>query len=111
MANDTETAALETMWRREVEAAGTYRLLAERESDVNRRAILNRLADAEDGHARKWAARIEAATGHSPDASAVRASLSWLQRLGDPKVVFLRLEQEENAAESDYQRMSSSSTS
>ena len=105
MSNEKQIAALEKMWRREVEAAGTYRLLAERESDQNRRAILNRLADAEDDHARKWSARIEAATGRAPDPSAVKASLSWLQRLGDPKVVFLRLEEEENQAESDYQRM------
>ncbi len=100
-----QIAALETMWRREVEAAGTYRLLAERESDEHRRSILNRLADAEEGHARKWADRLEAATGKRPDPSAIRASLSWMQRLGDPKVVFLRLEEEENTAESDYQRM------
>lgn len=93
------------MWRREVEAAGTYRLLAERESDPKRSAILTRLAEAEEGHGHKWAARLEAATGQAPDASAVKASLSWLQRLGDSKVVFLRLEQEENAAESDYNRM------
>jgi VIT1/CCC1 family predicted Fe2+/Mn2+ transporter/rubrerythrin len=105
MADTKQIAALETMWRREVEAAGTYRLLAERESDQHRRSILDRLADAEEGHARKWAARLEAATGKAPDPTALKASLSWVQRLGDPKVVFLRLEQEENAAESDYQRM------
>lgn len=103
--SDNQLAALQEMWRREVEAAGTYRLLAEREDDAGRRSILNRLADAEEEHARKWAARIEAATGRAPDASGVRASLSWLQRLGDPKVVFLRLEEEENAAESDYHRL------
>jgi VIT1/CCC1 family predicted Fe2+/Mn2+ transporter/rubrerythrin len=105
MANDKQAAALEKMWRREVEAAGTYRLLAERETDENRRTILNRLADAEEDHARRWAARLQAATGRAPDPSTVRPSLSWLQRLGDPKVVFLRLEQEENEAESDYNRL------
>ncbi len=105
MANERQVAALEQMWRREVEAAGTYRLLAEREPDPNRRSILNRLADAEEDHARRWASRLLAATGRAPDPSTVKSSLSWLQRLGDPKVVFLRLEQEENEAESDYNRM------
>ncbi len=105
MPDDRQVAALRTMWRREVEAAGTYRLLAERETDANRRSILTRLAEAEESHARKWAARIEAATGRAPDPHDVRASLSWVQRLGDPKVVFLRLEEEENEAEADYTRM------
>ncbi len=105
MPTDRHVAALQTMWRREVEAAGTYRLLAEREPDQKRRSILNRLADAEDSHARKWAERIEAATGKAPDTSGVKASLSWLQRYSDPSVVLLRLEAEENAAEAEYERM------
>jgi len=97
--------ALEKMWRREVEAAGTYRLLADRETDPRRQSILARLAAAEEGHALKWAERIQAATGRAPDPAAVKASLSWLQRMGDPGVVFLRLEREENEAESEYQRI------
>jgi len=49
------------MWRREVEAAHTYRLLAGRESDQKRRDILLRLAEQEDRHAERWAERIAAA--------------------------------------------------
>ncbi len=105
MSNKRQLLALETMWRREVEAAGTYRLLAEREGDERRRSILTRMAEAEEGHARKWAERIEAATGRRPDPATVKSSLTWLQRLSDPKVVFLRLEEEENSAESDYQQI------
>jgi VIT1/CCC1 family predicted Fe2+/Mn2+ transporter/rubrerythrin len=105
MPNEKQLHALEKMWRREVEAAGTYRLLAERETDPRRRDILNELADAEEGHARRWSERIEAATGRAPDPATVKASLTWLQRLGDPNVVLLRLEEEENEAESEYQSM------
>ena len=38
-------ATVERMWRREVEAAHTYKLLAARESDPKRAAILLRLAE------------------------------------------------------------------
>ena len=58
---------IEKMWRREVEAAQTYKLLAERESDLKRRDILLRLAAQEDKHAARWSERIHAATGRVPD--------------------------------------------
>ena len=98
-------ATIETMWRREVEAAHTYRLLAERESNAKRREILTRLADQENRHAERWAERIEMATGHAPDRAAVEHGLTWFQRIGDPNVVLRRLEQEENKAEAEYDHL------
>jgi vacuolar iron transporter family protein len=95
-------ATVETMWRREVEAAHTYRLLAERESNPKRREILIRLADQEDRHADRWSDRITAATGNRPDRAPVERGLSWFQRIGDPSVVLHRLEQEETKAEAEY---------
>src|SRR5262249_58901715 len=92
-------ATVEMMWRREVEAATTYRHLADREHDQNRKDILLRLAEQEDKHADRWAARIEHATGKRPDKKAVDRGLSWFQRISDPNVVLHRLEQEENKAE------------
>lgn len=93
------------MWQREVEAADTYRLLAEREHDARRRDILLRLAAQEDKHANRWAERIRAATGHEPDRKAVERGLSWFQRLGDPNVVLHRLEREETRAEAEYDQL------
>lgn len=93
---------VQKMWRREVEAATTYRHLAERERDTRRRDILNRLADQEDRHADRWAARIEATTGTRPDRREVERGLTWFQRISDPNVVLHRLEQEENRAEAEY---------
>ena len=93
---------VEMMWRREVEAATTYRHLAERERDPKRREILTRLADQEDKHAERWAERIELTTGRRPDRTAVEHGLSWFQRISDPNVVLHRLEQEENRAEAEY---------
>jgi VIT1/CCC1 family predicted Fe2+/Mn2+ transporter len=100
-------ATVQTMWRREVEAAATYRHLADREGDQKRRDILIRLAEQEQKHAARWSERIAAATGTAPDPSEVERGLSWFQRISDPNVVLHRLEQEENKAEADYDQLMS----
>src|SRR5437899_6754888 len=98
-------ATVEKRWRREVEAATTYRLLAEREHDPKRRDILVRLAEQEENHAARWAERIRIATGRTPDPGEVERGLSWFQRISDPNVVLHRLEQEENKAEAEYEQL------
>jgi VIT1/CCC1 family predicted Fe2+/Mn2+ transporter/rubrerythrin len=98
-------ATVEKMWRREIEAATTYTLLADRESDPRRRQILLRLAAQEERHAAQWAERITAATGRAPDRREVERGLTWVQRLSDQSVVLHRLEQEENRAEADYEQL------
>jgi VIT1/CCC1 family predicted Fe2+/Mn2+ transporter len=110
MNRDLYLKSLEKLWRQEVEAATTYRLLSEREADPHRRDILVRLADAEDRHAARWGERIRVATGQPPDPASVRHSLSWLQKLGDQSVVLHKLEQEENVIEEEYQRLTASFT-
>ena len=85
MASEPEhVSALREMWRREVEAAGTYRILAERENDLRRRDILLRLAECEDRHAASWSERIQKTTGHAPDPSIVRSSLRWIEKFTMP---------------------------
>jgi VIT1/CCC1 family predicted Fe2+/Mn2+ transporter len=98
---------VEKMWRREVEAAATYRHLANRERDQKRRDILIRLADQEDKHAARWSERIAMTTGRAPDPEEVKRGLSWFQRISDPNVVLHRLEQEENKAEAEYDQLMS----
>jgi len=98
-------ATVQMMWRREVEAAATYRHLANRESDQKRRDILNRLAEQEEKHAARWSERLLVATGTRPDPSDVERGLSWFQRISDPAVVLHRLEQEENKAEAEYDEL------
>jgi VIT1/CCC1 family predicted Fe2+/Mn2+ transporter/rubrerythrin len=100
-------ATVEKMWRREVEAATTYRHLADRERDPKRKDILNRLAEQEENHASRWAERISATTGRTPDRKEVERGLSWFQRISDPNVVLHRLEQEENRAEEEYDQLMS----
>jgi VIT1/CCC1 family predicted Fe2+/Mn2+ transporter/rubrerythrin len=98
-------ATVEKMWRREVEAASTYKHLANREHDPKRRDILLRLAEQEEKHADRWSERIAAATGRVPDRREVERGLSWFQRISDPNVVLHRLEQEENKAEEEYSQL------
>ena len=98
-------ATVERMWRREVEAAHTYKLLADRETDPKRREILLRLAEQEDKHAARWSERILAATGRAPDPREVERGLTWFQRIGDSSVVLHRLEQEETKAEAEYDQL------
>jgi vacuolar iron transporter family protein len=106
MAIDTvNLTTVEKMWRREVEAAATYRHLAARERDQRRKDILIRLAEQEERHAARWSERISASTGRAPDPEEVRRGLSWFQRISDPNVVLHRLEQEENKAEADYDQL------
>src|SRR6266498_5036804 len=95
-------ATVEKMWRRAVEAASTYKHLANREHDPKRRDILLPLAAQEEKHAARWSERIAATTGHAPDRKEVERGLSWFQRISDPNVVLHRLEQEENKAEEEY---------
>jgi VIT1/CCC1 family predicted Fe2+/Mn2+ transporter/rubrerythrin len=96
---------VEKMWRREVEAAHTYKLLAARETDPKRRAILLRLAEQEDRHAARWSERLAATTGRVPDPKELERGLSLFQRIGDPSVVLHRLEQEESRAEEEYEHL------
>jgi VIT1/CCC1 family predicted Fe2+/Mn2+ transporter len=98
-------STVQKMWRREVEAAATYRHLAERERDRNRKDILMRLAGQEDKHAARWSERIALATGRAPDPKEIERGLSWFQRISDPNVVLHRLEQEETKAEADYDEL------
>ena len=105
MIDKSNLATVEKMWRREIEAATTYRHLADREPDPKRKDILMRLVAQEENHAARWAERIAAATGHSPDRAKVERGLSWFDRISDPRVVLNRLEQEENQAEADYERL------
>lgn len=105
MIDKSNLATVEKMWRREIEAATTYRHLAEREPDPKRKDILMRLVAQEENHAARWAERIAAVTGKQPDRTKVERGLSWFNRISDPRVVLNRLEQEENQAEADYDRL------
>jgi VIT1/CCC1 family predicted Fe2+/Mn2+ transporter/rubrerythrin len=49
---------LKQAWRDEMRSAGNYRTLAQREQNPEKRAILERMAQAEERHAETWAKRL-----------------------------------------------------
>ena len=108
MADTRDTLrALEQSWHHEMEAAATYRTLAERETDPRRRGILNKLADAEVGHAEKWAGRIRELGGTVPDPSTVKAGLGLSLQVASPEVIFRKLEAVEDRDIAAYEGLTS----
>lgn len=99
--------ALEKSWYREMEGAATYRLLAEREKDSRRRDILQKLAEAEVGHAEKWAARIRELGGIVPDPSTVKPTLGLALHVAGPEVIFRKLEAMEDRDIAAYESLAS----
>ncbi len=50
---------LRKAWRDEMVSAKNYRALAEQEKNPERKAILDRMAQAEDRHAERWLKRLQ----------------------------------------------------
>ncbi|MBF6591779.1 MAG: VIT1/CCC1 transporter family protein [Ktedonobacterales bacterium] len=71
-------AALQQNWRREREGERTYRDLAARERDPNKRAVLQRLAEAEARHAEKWEHKLAELGAAPPPLLA-----TWRDRVAD----------------------------
>ena len=71
-------AALRQNWLREREGAHTYHDLAAHEHDAGRRAVLERLAEAEDKHAAKWAGKLAELGAATPTFEP-----GWQQRFRD----------------------------
>jgi VIT1/CCC1 family predicted Fe2+/Mn2+ transporter/rubrerythrin len=67
-----------TAWRGEIEAAKVYNLIAKRERDPRRAAILRELAEAEGGHRRRLEQRMRELDVAIPDPASVRIS-PWLR--------------------------------
>src|SRR3954466_5873855 len=49
---------LQQAWRKEQISERIYRALAQREANEDRRKVLLRLAETEQGHGERWAARL-----------------------------------------------------
>src|SRR5690242_8185253 len=68
--------ALQQNWRAEVQSARMYRELAEHEKDPKRKAVLVRMAEAEERHAARWEKKLQE---HGIEPS---REDHWRQRLG-----------------------------
>src|SRR5437588_5272934 len=91
-------------WRAEVETAQVYRELAARETDEKRKGILNRMAEAEERHAARWAKKL-ADLGEPvptiPD-SLGRRLQRWLNRALGTEIAIRRMEAAEEKHEAAF---------
>jgi len=91
-------------WRAEVETAQVYRELAAREVDEKRKGILNRMAEAEERHAQRWAKKL-ADLGEPiptiPD-SLGRRLQRWLNRALGTEIAIRRMEAAEEKHEAAF---------
>ncbi len=98
---------LRQAWRDEMSSARNYRALAERETSPERRAILKRLAGAEDQHAANWAARLRE-FGADPGAyveTALERVRRWVLTRNSLETAVDKLEAGEHAADALYDEL------
>lgn len=109
MPNDPESIqALKENWRAEVQTARVYRELAGREKDQKRKDILIRMAEAEERHAARWAAKLTE-LGEAPpelkDSLGQRLS-RWWNRVAGIDIAIRRMEAAEDKHEARYRAQS-----
>ena len=84
-------------WLDEMKGAATYRALASEEKDESRKAILLKMAEAEERHASRWAQRIEEA-GEKVPAGEVKPLLAPILalRVADLNAALRQVEADEH---------------
>jgi VIT1/CCC1 family predicted Fe2+/Mn2+ transporter/bacterioferritin (cytochrome b1) len=93
---------LRRCWHHEKEAAATYRWLARQEREPRRRDLLQRLVDAEERHADRWASRIRELGGDLPDFPEGQATVGFGLHASGPEVVYRKLEAMETRGLADH---------
>lgn len=91
-------------WRAEIDSALAYRDLAAREPDEKRRAILERMAEAEERHALRWARKLTdlgEPLPTIPDSLGARIK-RWFNRAAGPEVTIRRMEAAEDRHEAEF---------
>lgn len=95
--------ALEKNWRAEVQSARMYRELAQAEKDPKRRAVLSRMAQAEDRHGERWAKKLREHGIEPPTADTWRDRLDrWWNRQAGTEIAIRRMEAAEDRDEARY---------
>src|SRR5438067_1190140 len=91
-------------WRAEVETAQVYRELAGRETDEKRKGILNRMAEAEERHAQRWAEKLTDLGEPIPTIpdSLGRRLQRWLNRALGTEIAIRRMEAAEEKHEAAF---------
>jgi VIT1/CCC1 family predicted Fe2+/Mn2+ transporter len=92
-----------------MEGAATYRALADREADARRADIIRKMAEAEEGHARRWADRLRQ-LGQQPPSGPFKPQRSILlsARAGSVDLALRKLEANEDSDIQAYEEQASS---
>jgi len=91
--------------RREIEAALTYRALADGEKDARKRGILAKMADMEDAHARRWVEELQRLGADAPPEEAnVRERIQREIKGQRAEDVVRRMEAAEEAHAEEYRQ-------
>ncbi|HET9921039.1 MAG TPA: VIT1/CCC1 transporter family protein [Ktedonobacteraceae bacterium] len=103
-------AALRQNWQREVEGVRTYGELARKERDPARRAVLEKLAEAETRHAEKWANKLAELGAEPPgeERSAGTRFKGWLRAQLGTEAALRQLENEEDRDIARYEAQAQS---
>jgi len=104
-ARDKLVRALQDNWRREMDGARTYRELAAKEPDKSRADILRRLADAEERHAERCAARLQELGAAVPARyrTPLDQARAWIRGAVGTDAALRQLETVEQRHVADYQ--------
>jgi VIT1/CCC1 family predicted Fe2+/Mn2+ transporter/rubrerythrin len=106
---DETIRLLQNNWRAEMDGARVYRELADAERDAKRKAILTRMAEAEERHAGRWEKKL-AELGAAPPTLADdwrRRLNRWWNRLAGTEIAIRRMEaaEDRDIARYDDQRL------
>ncbi len=91
-------------WRAEVETAQVYRDLAGRERDEKRKAVLLRMAEAEERHAQRWEKKLKDLGAAPPvlkDTIGRRLN-RWWNRIAGAEIAIRRMEATEERQEAEF---------
>jgi VIT1/CCC1 family predicted Fe2+/Mn2+ transporter/rubrerythrin len=95
--------SLQQNWRAEIQSARMYRELAEGERDERRKAVLLRMAEAEDRHAARWAKKLREHEVEPTDRDGWKERLNrWWNRNAGTDVAIRRMEAAEDRDSARY---------
>ena len=97
--------SLQISWKKEKSGAETYRQLAARESDLKQKAILLKLAEAEELHALRWEIRLKELNAAPPKEmdSTIEKARRWLLVRSGTSNAVKRLEEQEERDTDRYE--------
>src|SRR2546428_732316 len=91
-------------WRAEGESAQVYRELAAREADEKRKAILLRMAEAEERHAQRWEKKLRDMGAELPvlEDTLSRRLNRWWNKIAGADIAIRRMEAAEERHEAQF---------